>query len=94
MKALSPKSCDTKPDGGFLSEDGELASQGYIDILLPPRMNGLIAMISSNIYAALPNFQGTFPHFELFHPLPFALPDPRGEGAGQPPCRPCCQLRS
>lgn len=94
MKAVSPKSCDTKPDGGFLSEDGELASQGYIEISFPPKMNGLIAMISSNIYVALPTFQGTFPHFESFHPLPFALPDPRGEGAGQPPCGPCCQLRS
>ena len=36
MKAVSPKSCDTKPDGGLLSEHGELASQGYIDISFPP----------------------------------------------------------
>ena len=93
MKAVSPKTCDTKPDGGLLSEDGELASQGYIDISFPPQMNGLIAVVSSNTYVALPNFQGTCPHLESFHPLPFALPDPRGEGAGQRPYGPCCQLR-
>lgn len=29
MKDVSLKNCDTKPDSGFLTEIGELASQGY-----------------------------------------------------------------
>lgn len=40
MKVVSPISCDTKPDSGFLSEDGKLAFQHYIgsSVSFPPIM--------------------------------------------------------